>query len=458
MVDLARFPYQEHPRNLALVQALAADLGLDPEVALVEMADHILADIGGLRAYGPFPIAARRLRFANGMSANERASALGNWRRMGFDTHLADAEPGRWMVGLVNNRANRGARSLTFAEAIVEDFGAHRFVLVGSGLSALRKAIDAALDRRLERLRPAELGELLAKLKVGQASAPAAQAELAAWLEGLGMAAQTAESIISDGALVAALREALVPAGETSLAGARAAVETSAALARLRELLTTLPDLSDALIHFASDSWARRRAGAAILARSGDGDDLDVARRLLGELFTESLLVPPDPEGSADDLLEFMVRVCPPGVLVDVMGLQNIKGPGLACVYRLAAAERLERELAGLAATDVDAREAAVRRLQEIDGVGRHALLAAAEVVARAAEAQAAEAPRLTALAERLRARAALAGGLAGPVSAFPSAPASGASVLRRVLAWGRRSVDHVPSVGRRRNADSIFH
>ena len=40
---LARFPYAEHPFNIALVTAMAAELGLPADYAVKEMADRVVA-------------------------------------------------------------------------------------------------------------------------------------------------------------------------------------------------------------------------------------------------------------------------------------------------------------------------------------------------------------------------------------------------------------------------------
>jgi hypothetical protein len=48
---LARLPYNEHPRNVALILELAEALGIDREFALVEMADHVVPDLGVLKTY-----------------------------------------------------------------------------------------------------------------------------------------------------------------------------------------------------------------------------------------------------------------------------------------------------------------------------------------------------------------------------------------------------------------------
>ena len=56
----ARLPYQEHPRNVALILRLAEHYGIDRELALVEIADHVILDLGVLKTYGPLPHRGRR--------------------------------------------------------------------------------------------------------------------------------------------------------------------------------------------------------------------------------------------------------------------------------------------------------------------------------------------------------------------------------------------------------------
>ena len=84
---LARFPYQEHPKNIALVVALARGLGIPSAIALAEMADHVVPDLGVLKTYPEVLYLGRKVSFTNGMSANERTGALSNWRRTGFADH-----------------------------------------------------------------------------------------------------------------------------------------------------------------------------------------------------------------------------------------------------------------------------------------------------------------------------------------------------------------------------------
>jgi len=44
---LALCPYEEHPRNIALVARMAVELGLDPTLAIVTMAEHVEGDQAG---------------------------------------------------------------------------------------------------------------------------------------------------------------------------------------------------------------------------------------------------------------------------------------------------------------------------------------------------------------------------------------------------------------------------
>ena len=90
---LSRFPYEEHPFNIALVLGMAEELGIDRDYALKEMADMVVPDIGVLKAYPAAAVRSRKLEFVNGMSANERHGCLGNWTRLGFDQNDAVGMP-----------------------------------------------------------------------------------------------------------------------------------------------------------------------------------------------------------------------------------------------------------------------------------------------------------------------------------------------------------------------------
>ncbi|NNF45387.1 MAG: hypothetical protein HKN69_01335, partial [Desulfofustis sp.] len=150
---LERFPYEEHPYNIALVVALAEEMGIDPDFTVKEMADRVIADIGVLKAFPPSHVRGRTLQFINGMSANERFGTLSNWRRMEFDRLDPMNHPETIISTLINNRADRISRSQMFAKIVVEDLAADYHFLIGSNLEGMMGYILDALDGFLEKLR-----------------------------------------------------------------------------------------------------------------------------------------------------------------------------------------------------------------------------------------------------------------------------------------------------------------
>ncbi len=141
---LDRFPYAEHPYNIALVTAMADEMGLAPDFAVKEMSDRVVADLGVLKIYPRSTIEGRTLEFVMGMSANERFGAMGNWDRMGFARHDLGTDPQIFVSTVVNNRADRVPRSRVFARILVEDIAADRHVLIGSNIEGLLGFIDEA--------------------------------------------------------------------------------------------------------------------------------------------------------------------------------------------------------------------------------------------------------------------------------------------------------------------------
>ncbi len=149
---LARFPYQEHPANVALVAQMAKSLQLDPEEAIILMADQVVPDLGSLATYPRLRHLGRILEFSNGMSANERAGFLNNWRRTGFDSHDTWKDAATFHVTVVNNRRDRVPRSRIFADIIVNDAHAHRHILIGTNIEGLKNYIQDSLDKRIRQL------------------------------------------------------------------------------------------------------------------------------------------------------------------------------------------------------------------------------------------------------------------------------------------------------------------
>ncbi|HLU48168.1 MAG TPA: hypothetical protein VK116_08790, partial [Planctomycetota bacterium] len=156
---LERFPYDEHPYNIALVLELARELGVEKDFALKAMADRVVADLGVLKTYPPARVRDRIVEFVNGMSANERHGALGNWTRLGFDKEDALENADTWIVTVINNRADRIARSRVFADMVVRDVSADRHVLIGNNLLGLQGYIKEAWDAWIASVDLFEKGE-----------------------------------------------------------------------------------------------------------------------------------------------------------------------------------------------------------------------------------------------------------------------------------------------------------
>jgi poly-gamma-glutamate synthase PgsB/CapB len=362
---LARFPYHEHPKNIALVASLGQALGVPSAVAITEMADHVVPDLGVLKTYPRVPYAGRSLAFTNGMSANERTGALSNWVRMGFDRR-DDMPPNRRIVTVVNNRADRVARSEVFARFLVQDIGAHAHVLIGTNVSGLLGFLHEALVRHVAELAPSRdlvggsqersvtaknrLERAFARLEIADVSSRSVDAEIKAfrWPP---IDAPTVEAMLKP-------REM----GE-SLASAIAAV--SAMLP---------PDYSAEIRDFLAKSVARRRVVRgvfdALTLLDSEPARLDriFAERYI-ELFEAQVVPLHDSSLTGDQVIDRVARSCPPGSVVDIMGVQNIKGTGLDFVYRWVSLDTVERALARVRAGGED-RTLGVRELLLHDDYG----------------------------------------------------------------------------------------
>lgn len=286
---LSRFPYQEHPDNIALVVRMAAELGIAEDFALKEMADRVVPDLGVLKVYPEATIAGRRLSFANGMSANERFGCLGNWYRLGFDKIDMERQPDTLVSTVVNNRADRIARSRVFASILVNDLSADLHFLIGSNLEGL-----------------------MGYIKEAWASHAAA---LSLWPDS---------------------GESPLAVFESQARRLRVPYTVERQSARLAAMLGP----SDQVAAFADqDSSARQEyeAFAARLATVGAKPDPQLDndfRQQLWHWFERKLVLVSDYYASGNQIVQLIAEHTPPGFHNRVMGIQNIKGTGLDFVYR----------------------------------------------------------------------------------------------------------------------------
>ena len=321
---LQRFSYEEHPYNVALVLALADRLGFDRDYALKEMAERVVPDIGVLKAFPVAQLRTRRLQFINGMSANDRYGCLENWRRMGLELIHPDDEPGTWVTTVVNNRADRVARSKVFAQILVDDISADRHFLIGTNLHGLMGYLDRALDEHL--------------------------AGLSLWPDTGGAAAPAPLTILRDTArrhripttnahLTARLAAML--GGEAAVSGFSVASLAESDSAALRGKLAEagFQHAEHVVRHFERDrgSYDEYRLLAERLERAGVGERQTLDREyrhLVRKWFMERIVVIEDYHTTGEQLINRICEETPPHFTNRIMGLQNIKGTGLDFVYR----------------------------------------------------------------------------------------------------------------------------
>jgi poly-gamma-glutamate synthase PgsB/CapB len=357
---LARFPYDEHPFNIALVLELARELRVPKDFALKAMADRVVADLGVLKTSPTSLLRDRWLEFANGMSANERHGSVGNWTRLGFDKEDPVEKANVWLVTVVNNRADRVARSRVFADVIVRDLAADRHILIGSNLLGLQGYIKEAwqayaatisLTERNEdgSLRdPIEVCNTLLYRHRMPVEKQHILRRILAMLAGLksAMGVEEVTALIEDSKQLA---ERLTGEGL-----GRAAPEICAWLDDMKILLADFDGLREKI----------RRAG-------GGNPQLDEDfKALLWKWYWWKIVVVQDFYATGDAVIDTICRSIPPGLFCRVMGVQNIKGTGLDFVYRWQAWEKCHRAASLLRSSDGRAVEEGVRELMSFKEYG----------------------------------------------------------------------------------------
>ena len=144
---MERFPYLEHPLNIALMLTMGDELDIDRDLSMVVMADHLVADVGALKQYPLISVNNRKVSFSNTMSANERAGFLASYQRLGFHNWDSRDNMKERMMFVVNNRADRPARSHVFAKVIVEDTASNGVVVIGTAVTEFGMLLQHYLDQ-----------------------------------------------------------------------------------------------------------------------------------------------------------------------------------------------------------------------------------------------------------------------------------------------------------------------
>ncbi|SMC54535.1 poly-gamma-glutamate synthase PgsB/CapB [Desulfocicer vacuolatum DSM 3385] len=325
---LGRFPHEEHPSNVALVLKLSQMLDIDPDFAVREMADRVVPDIGALKIFPIAPIRRRRLEFINGMSANERFATISNWRRTGFESHDYEKQTDTLISTLVNNRADRIPRTRMFATIMVEDLSVDYHFLIGSNLTGLMGFINTAWE------------DYLAKISLYSGEHPSAESALDIFrsmvkrmkiplnsqtiIQRLEAMAQGIEVTLSEKELENAMEDTrAVTEKLTSFQREKEAREIETLLKKWQEQLQCVTQFEEKL------------------TREENANNLDTEfKALLTTWFKEKLIVIDNLHVTGNQIIDTICRHTPPGLLNRIMGMQNIKGPGLDYVYRWQAWEK----------------------------------------------------------------------------------------------------------------------
>ncbi len=329
---LARFPYQEHPDNIALVAAVAEELGCPYDVALKGMADRLVPDLGVLKTFPESRIRGRTIEFTNGMSANERFGTLGNWKRTGYDQHDPHEQIGVWVSTVVNNRADRVARSRVFASILVNDLEADRHFLIGGNLKGLLGFIWEAWEAQEETW---TLVDAQGNLDPNHALDALLRAARKFRQPSTAHHVQTAlRKMLSD--IVSHLRrpaDALIQESwdNPSLLRTRL-TECNVPASRATEITGHQQKLLQSLREYEALASAIRQTGPA------DRSSLDRQfRKQLRTWFEQKLVIVSNYDATGEEIIRDIVQETPPGYRNRVMGIQNIKGTGLDFIYRFQA-------------------------------------------------------------------------------------------------------------------------
>jgi poly-gamma-glutamate synthase PgsB/CapB len=324
---LERFPYAEHPMNIALVTSLAKELGVSEDFVLKEMADRVVPDIGVLKSFPKAEVLGRKLEFVNGMSANERFATLANWRRMNFDSTPPEDNPDVFISTLVNNRADRLSRSRMFADIVAGDLPADCHVLIGTNLTGLKGYLKTAWDNRLEGLslfdgngeeNLTSLYEIAGAVRL-LTSRKSIQARLMIMLQCIG----GSKEMVGRGADLWDDPDNL--AGYFESEGLSEYQQDYKAY-HVR-ILQEYEDYSG-LIKDVREGGSNQRAIDSTFRQKAE------------KWFWDRVVVISDQHATGDEVVSRIAKATPPGLLNRIMGLQNIKGTGLDFVYRWQAWEK----------------------------------------------------------------------------------------------------------------------
>jgi len=284
---------------------MADYLNISTPAALKEMADEVLPDIGALKVYPIASLNFRSLQFVNGMSANEEYGCLTNWYRVGFDK---ESPPGEWISTFVNNRVDRVARSRVFAQLLVHNLSADRHFIVGSNINGFMRFVTKAWAEFLSGFPFSHDSHKLLETLAHKFRICFTSEDLKARLFAMG--AKNYEGDLFD------------------LKGLQIFLEQKEHPA------------SKALLHFHQKNIEMFQEYHALYEQLHTKPDETALKDTLTKWFMNKFVISEKNTLLGDDMIAWICEQTPPYYLNKIMGIQNIKGPGLEFVYRWQAWEK----------------------------------------------------------------------------------------------------------------------
>jgi len=360
---LERFPYQEHPYNIALVLKLAETLGIGKDFAVKAMADNVVTDLGVLKTYPVAQVENRQLEFVMGMSANERYGAMGNWIRMKFDQHALSKDPQIWLCTVVNNRADRVPRSRVFASILAEDIAADKHFLIGNNLHGLKNYIDESWQQNLSQFNlfdsiynetPVErLRNLATRLRVPK-DQNEARGRIGAILQGLNL--ESLKELWDKPQVL--IEELLVQHPDTRLS-------LDDLTKFIEEILTT----HNEYLAFEHRLLSACESNQPLSQQTCHEFQLTF-NNLATAWFENKIILVEDYYATGEQVIKTIVKNTPMGLHARIMGMQNIKGTGLDFVYRWQAWESCSKACSQALDPRVEIAKAGVKMLSQFKEYG----------------------------------------------------------------------------------------
>ena len=314
---LTRFPYEEHPANIALVAKMASEMQLTRTMAIKEMADRVVPDIGVLQVFPYANINSRKMRFINGMSANERYAALNNWQRLNYHQTERQHNGDYLLTTVINNRADRVPRSKVFARLIAYDFSTSCHFVIGNNLDGFHGLAMEAWNERCTATLKANMSvrefnqsycSLLDFLMVAQ-DEPQLLRRMSPSGIGCGESYGTVTSLNDNYGTVTALK------------------------AQLGEQGSSIDSVTQTF-------WLKQvehceHSKTLLLSEQSQVTEAHLKSTFdwLEQVFSDKMILVNDYTISGDALNQLIADSLPQNTTIDILGLQNIKGPGLDFVY-----------------------------------------------------------------------------------------------------------------------------